>query len=100
MSKPLSTFIDLLYQRAGIKSRVVLNVPVKVAELLEVDGKKLKWTFTNYCVVTGGEAIRGKNTLTEAEETRASLARSLYCRLFDWIVNLINTKLSYMRLVL
>jgi myosin-3 len=72
----------------------------KVAELLQLDDKKLKWTFTNYCVVTGGESVRGKNNFDEAEETRDSLARSLYCRLVDWIVNLINTKLSFTRLVL
>ncbi|CAG7716563.1 unnamed protein product [Allacma fusca] len=75
------------------------DVVGKVASLLDVDAKKLGWTFTNFCVVTAGETVRGRCNHTESLEMRDSLARSLYCRLVDWIVNLVNTKLSFTRLV-
>ncbi|CAL8096465.1 unnamed protein product [Orchesella dallaii] len=88
-------------QFKGEEEAEILNLETvnKIAELLKVDEKKLAWTFTNYCVITGGETVHGKNRLAEAEDARDSLARSLYCRLVDWIVNLINTKLSFTRLV-
>ena len=73
---------------------------ISVSKLLEVDEKKLGWALKNYCVVINGEVVRAKLDCKEAEETRDSLARSLYSRLVDWIVNLINTKLSLTRLVL
>ncbi len=73
---------------------------VLVSQLLEVDEKRLGWALVNYVVVRGGEVVRGMAERREAEGTRDSLARSLYARLLDSIVNLINSKLSLSRLLL
>lgn len=64
------------------------------SELLEIDSKKICWSLTNYCLVDAGKAIRKKNTCEEARETRDVLANNLYARLVDYIVSIVNRKLS------
>lgn len=71
-----------------------------IAELLQLDEKKLSWALTNYCSIQEGTAIRKKHTSDEARDARDNLANNLYSRLVDWIVNLINYKLSFGRAVL
>lgn len=70
------------------------------AQLLKVDEKKFCWALCNYCVVVKGSAVKRKHTRTEAEEARSVLASGIYYRLVDWIVNVINLKLSFTRAVL
>lgn len=72
----------------------------KVAELLGIENKKFAWALTNYCVVDKGTAVRRKNTADQARETRDMLSCCLYSRLLDWIVNIINYKMSQWRAVL
>lgn len=64
------------------------------SDLLEVESKKICWSLTNYCLVDTGKAIRKKNTCEEARETRDVLANNLYARLVDYIVSIVNRKLS------
>jgi myosin III len=71
-----------------------------VAELLKVDSKKLSWSFLNYCVVVNGTAVRRKQTVSGVYESMRVFAQTLYARLFDWIVNTINLKLSLTRAIL
>lgn len=71
-----------------------------VAELLKVDSKKLSWSFLNYCVVVNGTAVRRKQTISGVYESMRVFAQTLYARLFDWIVNTINLKLSFTRAIL
>uniref|UniRef100_A0A1B6LPF4 Neither inactivation nor afterpotential protein C n=1 Tax=Graphocephala atropunctata TaxID=36148 RepID=A0A1B6LPF4_9HEMI len=82
--------------KAGLASNDTAN---KVAQLLDVDEKKFCWALCNYCVVLKGTAARRKHNVEEAREARDVLARGLYFRLVDWIVNTINLKLSLSRAV-
>lgn len=72
----------------------------KVAKLLEVDEKKFEWTLVNYCLVQGGKAEKRKHTNDEARDARDVLAATIYSRLVDWIVNIINQKFAFGRAVL
>ncbi|KAL1458693.1 hypothetical protein WDU94_008823 [Cyamophila willieti] len=75
------------------------EVAANVGKLLTVDEKKFQWSLCNYCVVKSGTAERRRHTKEEAEEAREVLARTLYVRLADWIVNVINLKLSLIRAI-
>lgn len=77
-------------------SAVIENKEVieNVAELIEVDPKKLLWALINYCVVKDGKAIRKRNSCEEARNARDVLANTLYSRLVDYMVNKVNTTLA------
>lgn len=71
-----------------------------VAKLLELDQKKFEWAMLNYCYVKSGVAEKRKLNGDEARDARDVLASTIYCRLVDWIVNIINQKFSLARAVL
>ncbi|XP_049948905.1 neither inactivation nor afterpotential protein C isoform X1 [Schistocerca serialis cubense] len=75
------------------------DLAANVAKMLGVDEKKFAWALTNYCVIQQGTAVRRRHTVDEAEEARDVLARGIYSRLVDWLVNLINFKMSFSRAV-
>uniref|UniRef100_A0A1B6C2U7 Protein kinase domain-containing protein n=1 Tax=Clastoptera arizonana TaxID=38151 RepID=A0A1B6C2U7_9HEMI len=81
---------------AGIKNTDIAN---KAAQLLNVDEKKFCWSLCNYCVVQKGTAVRRRHNKVEGEEAKKVLARGMYSRLVDWIVNVINMRLSFTRVV-
>ncbi|XP_065571075.1 neither inactivation nor afterpotential protein C-like isoform X2 [Artemia franciscana] len=87
------------FDNGAIKNDGSKEVLGNVATLLEVDAKKLEWVLLNYCVIVQGEPIRNKQTLAESYASRDSLSRILYARAFEWLVNLINMKISVTRLV-
>ncbi|XP_065570322.1 neither inactivation nor afterpotential protein C-like [Artemia franciscana] len=87
------------FDNGAIKNDGSKEVLGNVAKLLEVDAKKLEWVLLNYCVIVQGEPIRNKQTLAESYASRDSLSRILYARAFEWLVNLINMKISVTRLV-
>jgi myosin-3 len=68
--------------------------------LLSVDSKKLAWALCNYCIVENDTAARRRHSRPEAIEAKNVLARAIYTRLVDWIINIINLKLSLTRAVL
>lgn len=72
----------------------------KVAKLLEVDEKKFEWSLINYCFVQSGVAEKRKHTSDEARDARDVLAATIYCRLVDWIANIINQKFWIGRAIL
>lgn len=76
------------------------DVAHKVAKLLELDEKKLEWALINYCFVHSGVAEKRKHTNDEARDARDVLAATIYCRLVDWIANIINQKFSFGRAIL
>lgn len=69
----------------------------RVAELLGLDSKKFIWALINYCLIVKGSAMRRKHTCEEAKEARDVIANTLYQRLVDWIINVINYKLLMTR---
>lgn len=90
-------FKDLSPGISGIENE---DCATKVAKLLNVDEKKFVWSLTNYCLLNKGNAVRRRHTADEARDARDSFANTIYCRLLDYIVNLINHKLSYGRAIL
>ncbi|CAH1389425.1 unnamed protein product [Nezara viridula] len=76
-----------------------VDVVDKVASLLEIDGKRLTWALCNYCVIEKDTAARRKHSISEAIAARNVLAQTLYARVVDWIINLINYKMSLLRAV-
>ncbi|CAG4973120.1 unnamed protein product [Colias eurytheme] len=71
----------------------------KVAKLLSLDEVKFLWALLNYCLIENGSAVKRKHSTDEARDARDTLASTLYKRLIDWMINLINAKLSFMRSV-
>ncbi|KAE8752070.1 hypothetical protein FOCC_FOCC001232, partial [Frankliniella occidentalis] len=67
----------------------------RVSQLLGVDAAELVTALTSTSVVTRGETITRCNSRQEASAARHALAKGLYGRLFDWMVNQINTLLAF-----
>lgn len=72
----------------------------KVSRLLSLEEVKFLWALLNYCLIENGSAVKRKHSTDEARDARDTLASALYKRLIDWLINLINAKLSFMRSVL
>lgn len=72
----------------------------KVAKLLSLEETKFLWALLNYCLIESGTAVKRKHSTDEARDARDTLASTLYKRLIDWMINIINSKLSFMRYVL
>ncbi|XP_055705542.1 myosin-IIIb-like isoform X4 [Phlebotomus papatasi] len=80
------------------KARVIDVAPLhRVSKLLGVEANDLLEALTSNSVVTRGETITRNNTVLEAAAARDAMAKGLYGRLFDWIVNQINLLLVYHR---
>ncbi|XP_064105759.1 myosin-IIIb-like isoform X3 [Macrobrachium nipponense] len=83
-------------EQAAVKNVEQIKI---VSELLGIDPSDLTEALTSNSVVTKGEIITRNNTVEEANSTRDAMAKAMYGRLFDWIVNNINRLLSFCRMV-
>lgn len=72
----------------------------KVASLLQVDEKKLMWALTNYCLLKQGIAVRRRHSCDEARDARDVFANTLYSRIVDYLISVINNLLSHGRAIL
>lgn len=72
----------------------------KVAKLLGLEETKFLWALLNYCLIESGTAVKRRHSTDDARDARDTLASALYKRLIDWMINIINSKLSFMRSVL
>ena len=64
------------------------------AELLQVTPGALATALTTRAIETRGERIVKTLDPAEASESRDALAKSLYSRLFDWLVAAVNRKIG------
>ena len=71
-----------------------------MAKLLSVNPAKLGWALCNNTTVVKGDSEVASNSEAQAEESRDALARGLYARLVDWLVNALNLNLCLGRKVL
>ncbi|XP_065087512.1 myosin-IIIb-like isoform X4 [Ochlerotatus camptorhynchus] len=69
----------------------------RVSKLLGVESADLLEALTSNSVVTRGETITRHNNVSEACTARDAMAKGLYGRLFDWMVNQINLLLVHNR---
>lgn len=72
-------------------------INLSVSKLLGVEAVDLLEALTSNSVVTRGETITRNNTVAEASAARDAMAKGLYGRLFDWMVNQINCLLGFDR---
>ncbi|XP_061940361.1 myosin-IIIb isoform X4 [Apis cerana] len=80
------------------KSHVIHVEPLRtVSQLLGVEESDLLEALTSNSVMTRGETITRNNTVAEACAARDAMAKGLYGRLFDWMVNQINCLLCFTR---
>ena len=66
-----------------------------VAELLDVAPEMMTSSLTTTVFSARGDAVNEGNSVEQSKMVAESLAKGLYSRLFDYVVQAINKMLSY-----
>lgn len=86
-------------RRVNCRAFNVFHFCDAVSRLLGIEQSAIVAALTSVSVVTRGETIQRHNGVEEACATRDAMAKGLYARLFDWLVQQINRHLSFGRIV-
>eukprot|EP00754_Rhynchopus_humris_P031118 Rhum_TRINITY_DN15314_c1_g1::Rhum_TRINITY_DN15314_c1_g1_i1::g.151009::m.151009/K10356/MYO1; myosin I len=82
---------DIQFQQAGSECEIATPESLEdAAEMLEVDPALLTRSLTWKTVETGKEHINVQLDVQQCLEARDALAKSIYSKIFDWIVGEVN----------
>jgi myosin I len=84
---------NISFREAANESVHVSNVEF-AARLLQVDSKSLEHAIAYRHIKTTREEYDSPNNILKATNARDALAKSLYTRLFDWLVRRVNSAMS------
>ena len=71
-----------------------LIIKLTVSQLLDINEKALTTALLSNTQVVNGEEVVSLKRMEQANDGRDALAKSLYARLFGWIVQQVNRNLQ------
>ena len=85
---------EVTFKAAGGAGSSLDNVPAKLATLLMASQGDIEKALTHQTIVAGGSLVSSDLTPAQATDARDTLCKSMYQRLFEWMVKRINTSIQ------